>query len=236
MSKCGRGIGKAQLKRSRSIVWGTQNVNPGYKLLKANVKVDRIVNAIPVVNQNHMSPDDDVTVAARGTAQTARQITGCRATHPPHIIIEHVAWPKPTFVVVVPSAVLSKMPLVLVVISTRVLALILVELAILLLTLAAILVFCHSRTACQSQQRRRTSSHPPSCLHKFPPSHTGIAILKSRVAVGVRLSELELDMTFISEGEARVSSILDTHLVKLAHASFARWKYMVKVKEVPVKD
>jgi hypothetical protein len=106
-------------------------------------------------------------------------------THSPHLIIEGVAWPKPIFVVVVPSAVLSKKPLVLVVISTRILALILIELSLLLLTLATILVSCHSSTACQSQQRRRTSSHPPSCLPKFPPSHTWFSILKSWIAEGV---------------------------------------------------
>src|SRR5208337_224406 len=178
-----------------------------YKLMSnVNLKVDRIVNAIPTINQNHMSPDDDVTVAARGTAETARQLNGRRATHSPHIIIEHVAGPEPTLVIVIPLVRLFKhrVVLVLVVIGARVLALILVELAILLLTLAAILIpsafgailviplLCHSRTARQSQQRRQTSSYPPSCLHKSPPSHTGISILKSWVAVGVGLSALLL--------------------------------------------
>jgi hypothetical protein len=80
------------------------------------------VNAIPIVNQNHISPDDDVTVAARGRAETARQLNGCRATHSPHIIIEHVARLKPILVVVVPSAVVPEnfVVSVLVVISGRV--------------------------------------------------------------------------------------------------------------------
>jgi hypothetical protein len=72
------------------------------------LKVDRVVNAIPTVNQNHMSPDDDVSVAARDTAETARQLNGRRVTHSPHIIIEHVARPKPTLVIVVPLVGLSK--------------------------------------------------------------------------------------------------------------------------------
>src|SRR5271157_3296702 len=73
-----------------------------YKLMSnVNFKVDRVVNAIPTINQNHMSPDDDVTVAPRGTAHTAGHFIGCRTTHPPHIIIENVTWPNPVFVVVV---------------------------------------------------------------------------------------------------------------------------------------
>jgi len=67
-----------------------------------NLKVDRVVNAVPTVNQNHMSPDDDVTVAMRGTAHTPRHLIGCRATHSPHIRIEHIARLKPILVVVVP--------------------------------------------------------------------------------------------------------------------------------------
>jgi hypothetical protein len=158
-----------------------------------NFKVDRVVNAIPTINQNHMSSDDDVTVATRGTAQTARHIIGRRAAHSPHIIIEHVAGPEPTLVIVIPLVRLfeHRVVLVLVVISARGSLLLLVELAILLLSLAAILilfalvailvipVLCHSRTARQSQQRRHTSSYPPSCLHRSPPSHTQIFIFKT---------------------------------------------------------
>src|ERR1039458_7481151 len=153
-----------------------------------------------------MSPDDDVTIAARGNAETANHFIGCRAHHPPHIIIEHVARPKPALVVVVPSVVLSKNFLVsvLVVICGCVLVLLVVELAIRLLTLAAILslfafaailvilVLCHGRTARQSQQRRHTSSHPPLFLHRFSPIRTGISVLKLWVAVGVRLSGMLL--------------------------------------------
>src|SRR5208283_3074770 len=67
-----------------------------YKLMSnVNFKVDRVVNTIATINQNHMSPDDDVTVAARGTAHTAYHVIGRRATHSPHIRIEHVARPDP---------------------------------------------------------------------------------------------------------------------------------------------
>ena len=176
-----------------------------YKLMSnANFEVDRVVNTIAIVNQNHMSPNDDVTVAARGTAHTAYHVIGRRLTHSPHIIIEHVARPNPTLVIIIPLVGVSKhrVVLVLVVISARGLLLILVELAILLLTLAAILILfalaavlvilCHSRAARQSQQRCHTSCHPPFCVHKFSPFRTGIFILKLWVAVGVRLSALLL--------------------------------------------
>ena len=74
----------------------------------------------------------------------------------------------------------------LIIILTRTLALIVIELAIMLLGLAAILTFvvatlvvsilpissavlCHCKTASQSKQNCSTSGYPPSSLHKFSP-------------------------------------------------------------------
>ena len=158
-----------------------------------------------------MSPDDDVSVAARWTAQTARHIIGCRATHPPHVGIEHVARLNPTLVIVIPLVGLSehRMVPVLVVIIARGFLLLLVELAILLLTLPAVLVtpvLCHSRDAGKSKQRRRTSGHQPSCLHKFPPIKLGISLFNlGRTWVYAPADHSY--MTIISEGEGRVSSL-----------------------------
>jgi len=161
--------------RANAVPPAKERARSFYKLMSnVNFKVDRIVNAIPTVNQNHMPPDDDVTVAARGTAHAAYHVIGRRATHSPHIIIEHVARPNPTLVIIIPLVGLSKhrVILVVVVIFARGLLLLLVEVAILLLSLAAILIIatvlvilCHSRTTRQSQQCRHTSSHPPLGLH-----------------------------------------------------------------------
>ena len=65
---------------------------------KVKLKVDRVVNTISTIDQNHMSPDDKVTVAARGMAETACHRVGCRTAHSPHIRIEHIARPKAIFV------------------------------------------------------------------------------------------------------------------------------------------
>ena len=84
-----------------------------------DLQVDRVVNTIATINQNYMSPDDDVTVAARGTAQTAYHVIWRRATHSPHIIIEHVARLKPTLVIVIPLVGLFKHRVVLVLVVIR---------------------------------------------------------------------------------------------------------------------
>ena len=90
-------LGKFRAASNREIA------SPYELMSNVNIKVDRVVNAIPTIHQNHMSPDNDVTVAARWTAQTAYHVIRCRATHPPHISIEHVARLKPTLVIVIPS-------------------------------------------------------------------------------------------------------------------------------------
>jgi hypothetical protein len=135
--------------------------------------------AIPVIHHNDMSPDYNVTVAARGRAQAAGKVTWRRATEPAHIRIEHVTRLKPGLVVVIPLIPLKPLlVLMLVIILTRGLALIVIELAIMLLGLAAILtlvapvlsvVLCHCKTASQNKQDCSTSGYPPSSFHKFSP-------------------------------------------------------------------
>jgi hypothetical protein len=150
--------------------------------------------AIPVVHQNDMSPDYNVTVAARGRAQVAGKVTWRRAAEPPHIRIEHVTGLKPRLVVVIPLIPLKPLlVLMLVIILTCSLALIVIELAIMLLGLAAILtpvaatlvvpvlsaVLRQCKTASQSKQNCPTSGNPPSSLHKFFSNRDETSFLRS---------------------------------------------------------
>jgi hypothetical protein len=51
-----------------SITGGHGGAGPRLEYLKVKLEVDRVMYAIPVVHQNDMSPDYNVTVAARGRA------------------------------------------------------------------------------------------------------------------------------------------------------------------------
>src|SRR5579859_4234984 len=149
-----------------------------------NIKVDRVMNAVPTVNQNHMSAEDDVTIAARRPAHAANHVIRRGASPSPHFGVKHVARLDQTLVIVIPLIGLSEILLMLSVIRTRVSALFLVELAVALLVLTVVVfsfsfslisvVFCHSRDAHKSKQCRRTSCYPQSSLHIMPPIKFGL--------------------------------------------------------------
>src|SRR5579859_2729508 len=154
-----------------------------------NIKVDRVMNAVPTVNQNHMSAEDDVTIAARRPAHAANHVIRRGASPSSHFGVKHVSRLDQTLVIVIPLIGLSEILLMLSVIRTRVSALILIELAVALLVLTVVVfspsssfisvVFCHGRDAHQSNQCRRTSCHHPLSLHIMPPIIFGTSFLKS---------------------------------------------------------
>src|SRR5579859_3496024 len=149
-----------------------------------NIKVDRVMNAVPTVNQNHMSAEDDVTIAARRPAHAANHVIRRGASPSSHFGVKHVSRLDQTLVIVIPLIGLSEILLMLSVIRTRVSALFLVELAVALLVLTVVVfspssssfisvVFCQGCDAHQSKQCRRTSCYPQSSLHIMPPIKFG---------------------------------------------------------------
>jgi len=155
---------------------------PGIRVSEIQFQVDCVVYAIPVVNQNDMSPNDYVTISSGGRSQAARHFIWRWAAQPSHVRIEHVAGLEPALVIVIPLVLLEYLfVLVLAVVLACVLTLMIVELAILLLTLAVILVMLvavvvvvaispmvlRRSHACDSKQYYCRSSREPSCSHKF---------------------------------------------------------------------
>ena len=60
--------------------------------------MDDVVNAIAAVNQNHVSADEDIAVAAGRGRQTAIIVIRNGVNSSPHIPIEHIILAQPGFV------------------------------------------------------------------------------------------------------------------------------------------
>jgi hypothetical protein len=56
--------------------------------------MDDVMDAIVAVNQNGMSPKEDVTIAAGWGRQTARVVIRNRVNPSPHILIDHIILAK----------------------------------------------------------------------------------------------------------------------------------------------
>jgi hypothetical protein len=69
-----------------------------HKTLEIKFEVYDVVDAIRVVNQNHVSADEDVTIAAGRRRQTAIVVGRNRVNPSTHVSIEHVTLAQPGFV------------------------------------------------------------------------------------------------------------------------------------------
>jgi len=71
---------------------------PIYEILEVHFKVDDVMHTVTVVNQNHVSANKDVTVAARRRRQSPIVIGRNRVDHSAHVPIENISLAKPGFI------------------------------------------------------------------------------------------------------------------------------------------